>query len=242
MTGQRRRRFVVLVAALSTITVLSACSADGSPHPSPSSTPRPVTQQEAERLAVARFNTYDEHWVDVVARVPVAGETLSLTGRADMQAHEAMAVVKTRDGRWALLQWTQAGKAVVSLPSEPVGLPDPPADGWQVAPLSLDQPLDSALAVILDLASDRPENPLLLRQNGARWIRSEHVDDTAVDVFIAPGTDEKPNELVRYAVDANGILRRVTAETGSTVPLTITLTRSKDERIPLIPQLQQPAG
>ncbi len=229
------------MAALAAAFVVATVALVGCTAPSPaaetSPTQHPITQEESERLAIARFSVYDRQWVDIDARVPVDGDTLALRGRADMRAHAATAVVETGDGRWALLQWTPEGKAIVELPAEPDGLPQPPATGWDAAVLDLGQPLDAALAVILELASDRPENPLLLRQNGARWVGSDEVDGAAVDVFIAPGGDEKVNELVRYWVDETGLLRRLVADTGGAEPLTVTLTPSEAGVIPLVPEL-----
>ncbi|MFD4959557.1 hypothetical protein [Microbacterium sp. NPDC058389] len=246
MIGRALAVVAVLVAVVAGAT---ACTADGSaPSASASASasatasPRPVSGDEAERLAVARLRAYEARVMALEARVPVADDTLQLTGRVDLRAHDATAVVETGDGRWALLQWTQHGKALVPLAGEPDGLPDPPADGWQVTGLVPDEPLDGALTVVLSLASDRAENPLLLRQNGAQFVRADTVDGVDVDVFLAPGADERTDPRIRYWVDAEGLLRRVDADTGYDDPLVITLTPVTDAAVPVIPELQALAG
>jgi len=242
MIGRAVAVATVLVAVVAGST---ACTADGSApsaSASASASPRPVTADEAERLAVARLRAYEAHVMALEARVPVADDTLQLTGRVDLRTHEATAVVETGDGQWALLQWTLNGKALVPLAGEPDGLPAPPAEGWQVTGLVPDEPLDGALAVVLSLASDRAENPLLLRQNGAQFVRSDTVDGSEVDVFLAPGADEHTDPRIRYWVDDEGLLRRVDADTGYDEPLVITLTPTKDAAVPVIPQLQALAG
>ncbi len=233
------RRQIGAAALVVATLMLGACTAAGSAEP----TARPVTQEEAERLAAARSTTYDQRWVDFEANVPSEAGALILTGRADMQSHTATAVMETADDRWALLQWTAVGKALTALPGDPGGLPDPPpSDGWQVVGLDLEQPLDTALAVILNLASDQPEDPAALRENGAEWVGTDTVDGTDVDVLIAPGTDGKANEAVRYYVDADGNLRRLTADTGGAEPLQITLSPSEGREIPIIPDLAARGG
>ncbi|MFF2371386.1 hypothetical protein [Agromyces sp. NPDC058110] len=244
MTHRPAAAPAVLAAVLALVALLTGCTASSpSPAPTPSETERPVTQEESERLAVARFRVYEQQRVRLSATVPVDGQVLHLDGRADMRAHEATAAVDAGDGRWALLQWTLSGKAVQEVAAEPdldAALPD---GEWTTAPLVADDPLDSALAFVLNLASDRPENPLLLRQNGALLIGGDEVDRVEVDVYVAPGQDERVNRLVTYAVDRDGLLRRVVAQTGGSEPLVVVLEPDASEAvIPLVPDLATPAG
>ncbi|BDZ42038.1 hypothetical protein GCM10025865_13370 [Paraoerskovia sediminicola] len=245
----RARAGVAAAAAFALTLTLGACTpsdGDTESSPAPSATARPVTQAEADRLAVARFNVYDERYVDLTASIPVEGQVLELDGTADMQAHEAYAQVTTGDDppQHALLQWTQAGKALVPLAEDDPAvdgstLPDPPpADGWQPAALVPEDPLDAILAVILSLASDRPENAQLLLQNGAEWVGTETYDDVEADVFTAPGSDGTNTGAIRYSVDERGVLHHVTADVGRDDLVEISLTPAEDPaEIPLIPAL-----
>ncbi|MBD5784669.1 hypothetical protein IF650_00615 [Cellulosimicrobium terreum] len=207
---------------------------------------RPVTTEEAERLAVARFGAWETQLVDLAMTVPVEDQTLHVTGRVDLRDHAGYAVVETGDDppRHALLQWTLEGKGVRETSGEepPAELPD---DGWQVAAMAPGDPLDTALRLALNLGSDRPENPVLLRQNGARWVGTTEVDGPdgpqQVDVFTGPGPDGGPSDLVRYAVDDAGTLHRVDADTGQDAPLVIELSPAdRDEPVPVLPDLAAP--
>ena len=198
--------------------LVAACSGGGDG-------PRPVTDEEAQRLAVARLSMYDADVVDLDLTVPVDGQTLHLVGRADMREHTGYAKVDDE----ALLSWTLADKAVLPWTGE---LPDqPPTDGWQTAAMDPSNPLDAALLTTLNLSSDRAENPLLLRQNGAQWVSSKD----GVDVFTAPGPDDKPNPAIRYSVDDKGVLHRVEADTGHDEPLVIVLEPSSSTSVPALP-------
>ena len=50
--------------------------------------------------------------------------------------------------------------------------------------------LDALLITLSGLGSDRPDNPVLLAQSGAMWLRTDTVDGTPVTVFAAPPSDK----------------------------------------------------
>ncbi|WP_051681667.1 hypothetical protein [Cellulomonas sp. HZM] len=214
--ARRTLRSAAVAQALLLGLVLAGCS--GTPDP------RPVTGEEAQRLAVARLSVYEAHLVDLDLQVPVQGQTLHMSGRADMRTHAASVVVTTQDRppRYALLQWDLDRSALLELPSAtaPATLP---TTGWQVAAIDPTDALGSALRITLNLASDRPENPVLLQQNGAQLVGTDTVDGTKVDVFTAPGADGRTDERLHYLVDAKGTLHRVDADTGADDHLVITL-------------------
>ena len=225
----------VLVGLAALTTFLAACSSDDAP--------RPVTQEEAERLALARMSVYDLGIADVELSVPVEDQTLRLQGLVDTQDHAGYALVTTQDDppQHALLQWTLDDKAIAA--TDATSLPAaPPGDGWTAAALVPADPLDSALLVTLNLASDRPENPLLLRQNGAMWAGTDTVDGRDVDVFLGPGDDGTTDERIRYLVDDDGTLLRVEADTGADDPLVIDLAPSAATDVPLVAALTDPDG
>jgi hypothetical protein len=92
-----------------------------------------------------------------------------------------------------------------------------PEDGWQIE--SLDPTasvVQNLFAVALSLGSDRPDNPTLLQQSDARWLRTDTIGDTAVDVITGPtsdgpavGTPDADAATVRYWIDERGRLLRV---------------------------------
>lgn len=167
-----------LVAAL-----LVGCTA--SPAADPTPTARPVSSEEAQLLAVTRFRNYDTGSRPFSTELAVSGVDTRVVGWVDYDSALGYASVTGSFGAEALL-WTDA--AVGAIPR------DPDADGYPVLPIPATsdpawqiQQLDptasafhALLAAISALGQDRPDNPLLLQQSGALWLRDDTVDDTAV--------------------------------------------------------------
>lgn len=189
-------RKTVLVLALA----LAACGP----------TPRSLTVAEAERLALVRFANYTTGVSAFTASVPSPGGRLLLDGRVDFVNHLGNAGMRT-DGRddefsQGLLQWNLGRVAFATAPS---------AD-WQVRELQeRGSELDGALRLLVNLGADRPENAQLLLQSSARWLRSDKIGDTAVDVFEGPRQKDATDSRLRYWLDADGKLRRLEAKLGN---------------------------
>lgn len=66
-------------------------------------------------------------------------------------------------------------------------------------------PLDVVLALVMGMASEQRENPLLLRQSGASLLRSDNLDGAPMSVF-------RYGERTRYWIGEDGRMRRVEAE------------------------------
>lgn len=201
--------------------------------------PRPLTAAEAERLSVARFNNYDEGVLAFELTLTAEGEHYDLTGRVDYREHLAYAIVDNRTQ--ALRSLLQANLATVAtrehdsdrLPTEP------PDDGWQRRPLApRDRVVDAALSLLLSLGADRPENPVLLRQNGAQWYGETTIGATPVDEMSGPDTADGPTR-VRYFVDETGQLVRFSGALGggSERPVTIDFSPSPTPSVPAIDPL-----
>ena len=98
--------------------------------------------------------------------------------------------------------------------------PDLSDPEWQIQTLDpTASGLDALLAAISALGSDRPDNPLLLQQSGALWLREDEVDGTPVTVFAAPPSDEpvdagiagralRDDATLRLWVGGDGLLLR----------------------------------
>src|SRR6185312_4355615 len=54
--------------------------------------------------------------------------------------------------------------------------------------------LDALLITLGSLGRDRPDNPVLVAQSGAMWLRTDTVDGTPVTVFAAPPSDKPVSE------------------------------------------------
>ncbi|GGQ20094.1 MULTISPECIES: hypothetical protein [Streptomyces] len=207
----------VLSLVLTALLALTACSS----HGTRAATPRHLTSEEADRMALARFTAYRRGTGEVTATVPSRGRTVTLSGRIDWRGHHGYAELRddaappTRE----LVHWSTHG--VASRPRWTGGLPDlPPASGWEVHPL---QPhsaaLDSMLLLLLHLGSDRPDNAQLLARSDARWLREDRIDGVPVMVAAgpgAPGTPAGSGRLgnTRYWIDADGRLLRFQARLG----------------------------
>jgi hypothetical protein len=197
------RRLAVLAAL-----VLAACTPE----------PHPLTTEEAERLALFRYLNYETGLSAVRATIPTGAGTLLLDGRVDFVDHIGHAAITT-EGRTdvassGIVQWNPALVAFRQGRGPRAADPLPP-DGWQVRRIQdKGAELDAVLLVLLNIANDRPDNPQLLRQSSARWLRADTVDGTAVDVFAGPADAGKAARLT-YWIDGDGRLRRLTIRVGT---------------------------
>ncbi|MER6871415.1 hypothetical protein ABT279_14840 [Amycolatopsis sp. NPDC000673] len=214
--------FAVTVAVIAGIfSYVAASSSD--------SGPRAVTADEASRLAIARFRNYQKQGRAVTISVPGAAGELVITGSADYRAKSGYGVLKGKgrnDSGNGLIRWNATRVELRPLPVVPDLPPaNPPADGWVGRPLNPEAgTLDRALAILLGLGSDRPDNAQLLPQNGAERVAADQVNGHAVDVFTGPDSRERPGsaESVRYWLDGDGVMYRVrTSVPGEKNPVVI---------------------
>ncbi|WP_232791593.1 MULTISPECIES: hypothetical protein [Amycolatopsis] len=239
MLGKRIvRRWMVLAAAVAVALgagifwYAAAGAAD--------SGPRAVTADEASRLAIARFRNYRKQARAVTVSVPGAAGELVLTGAVDYRAEAGYGVLKgqgrTSSGN-GLLRWTASRielRPLSAVPDSPPG--KPPAEGWFGRPLDpAAGALDRALAILLGLGSDRPDNAQLLPQNGAEWVAADQVNGHPVDVFTGPDSRDRPGSAgqVRYWLDADGVMYRVRAAIpGETNPVVVSFDTHEFTAVP----------
>ncbi len=125
-------------------------------------------------LASSRFRNYDEGSRAVDTTVTIDGQQVDLDGWIDFETHTGYAVATGSGFAPQLVRWNLGSVARRDAPAG-VGEQPPlpmPAAGWQtrgIAPSESD--LDAVLLVTANLGLDRPENPLLLEQGGALWLR-----------------------------------------------------------------------
>jgi hypothetical protein len=218
--------------ALALLLLLSACSSTPDP--------RPLSIPEAERLALVRFSNYTTGTSAFTASVPSPGGKLMLDGRVDFVNHLGYAGMRTdgRDDQFSkgLVQWNLGRMAFAVNPSTKPVDPIPVVD-WQVRDLrERGSELDGALRLLVNLGSDRPENPQLLLQSSARWLRSDKIGDTAVDIFEGPKKDNAEARL-RYWLDHDGKLRRLEAKLGNQEELAVFDFTGSGEAVQVIPPL-----
>ena len=197
-------------AILLTVLLLSGCAA-GPPEP------HPLTTDEAERLALVRYLNYETGISAVRATIPTGAGTLRLDGRVDFVDHIGHAALTTAGRTDAasagILEWNPTlvafRQGTGQRASDPL-----PRDGWQLRRIQAKgSELDAVLLVLLNIAKDRPDNPQLLRQSSAQWLRSDRVGGVTVDVFAGPTNAGEPARL-RYWVDQDGKLHRLSIRVG----------------------------
>ncbi|MDT0309795.1 hypothetical protein RM780_22970 [Streptomyces sp. DSM 44917] len=187
-----------------------------------------MTSDEVNRLAITRFLNHQAGGRAVTIDVPNVDGGLVITASVDYRAHTGYGVVRgagrdaSSDG---LIQWTATTVLVHPMADPPAVAPaSPPASGWHSRPLlNAGMTLDSALAIVLDLGSDRPDNATLLPQNGAVWLGQEEVRGHRTDIMSGPraraesGASTEPggaapdngaSQTVRYWIDAEGTMHR----------------------------------
>ena len=200
-----------------------------------------MTSAQADLLALARFNDYQNGVSAIDAAIPISGQDFTLDGRVDWQSHLGYATLTSaqQGGGTELLQWTPNGIAVRGNWNGPLPA-TPPAAGWDVRAWQQGADLDSALQLILDLGADRPENAQLLQQSGASVLRNDSVGGVPVTVFAGPpesasGTDSH----TRYWIAEDGTLRRFEALIdGSTTWTEVNIAPGTAGAVPHIPGMQ----
>lgn len=200
-----------MIRALAVLLVLAGCAAS----PARQSGPRIVTIEQAQLLSQVRFLNYDSGGARFDAEAPLPGGRVArISGSVDWRAHRAAGSLGTAGsslGR-ARIAWTPATLTVT------------PAGG-RAATRALAprvSAVDTLLLLILQLAQSRPENPQLLIQQQASYVRADRSGGVPVAVFRGPAagkgrTAVAPGEQrTFYWVDADGRLRRFEAHIAGT--------------------------
>jgi hypothetical protein len=219
VTGIRRWVARPVVVAALTLSALTAC-VDAPTDPSGA---RPVTSEEAQLLAITRFQNFNTGTRPFETAFTLSGVEVTMRGWVDYVAELGYASVAGDFGTEAVL-WTTSSLGAVPRAADDDGYPTfpiPPLDDpeWQIQTLDASSSaLGALVATISALGVDRPDNPLLVQQSGALWLREDEVDDTAVTVFAAPPSDtpvdgstsapDPADATLRLWVDAAGLLRR----------------------------------
>lgn len=230
-------RAAAAVVALALTLVLTACDGDDGAggtgtvsSASPTASARPLTTDEAQGLATMRFQNYAAGVRTVRFEVADAGRTYVVDGWVDFVAHLGYASVhETSSGETGLLAWTAQTVSTFDGDVDPGDEPPLPPPGldeaaWVTSDLAPDRSrLHALLAVLTGLANDRPDNPVLLQQSDARWLREDSVDGVPVDVLAGPTSDDLSEQdpdadgsaaTVRYWVDESWRILRLETRLG----------------------------
>jgi len=199
------RGAALLMAAI----LLTACGAS-----KPVDDPRPLTANEAELLASTRLvlgqqGTVPVHmdWpgtpattIDAVLDLKTGYAYGTATTPASAGMPEMKHAIAWSTQRLATAPWTAGQKAA------------PDVSQWEMRSITTSNGLDLFLAIALSLGADRPDNPLLVRQSTARYLRADKVDGVAVSVMSGPQEAGQTGESrTRYWIDAEGNLKEFQA-------------------------------
>ncbi|MFE2946654.1 hypothetical protein ACFXHK_06400, partial [Embleya sp. NPDC059267] len=210
---------------------------------------RAVTVDEASRLAASRLTLYQASPVAVaLTAAEGGGVTIRVEAVVDYRTRRAVGGYQVTGAAGqldrGLIVWDGAGLGLAPVPA---GVDGPawqqaehiPRQGWSSRAYTAD-PLDSGLRLLIQLGADRPDNPLLLAQSGARWLGHDRIQDRKYDRFSGPraqdATDGKLSPLT-YWVDGDGTLRRATMRMpGLGTPTTVEIAGRDDKaRMPEAP-------
>ncbi|MFF2040875.1 hypothetical protein ACFVVX_10635 [Kitasatospora sp. NPDC058170] len=184
---------------------------------------RAVTVDEASRLALSRLNLFQASPVTVaLTAAEGAGVEVRVEGVVDYRNHRGVGRYRVTGASGpldhGLVVWDAGG---LGLAPEPAGADGPawqqaeriPRQGWSPRTYTAD-PLDAGLQLLVELGADRPDNPLLLAQSGARWLGSDRLDGRTYDRFAGPraqgAAPDGGRSPLTYWVDGDGTLRRMT--------------------------------
>lgn len=220
------RRIAALVALV--LALLAGCGGSDAGSDDDGGGPTRLTQSQAELLATVRFRNFDAGVRSVSVDIPASAGAAAgrLTGWVDFAGHLGYASAEQGGSPLGSLVWSSERIAVNESAATPATFPIPES-GWRSDQLDPQtSSLTQALAITLNLGSDRPENPLLLRQSDAAFLRSDVVDGREVSVIVGPSpasdaSGQPAQDRIRYWIDDDGLLRRVEAKLTGTTDWTV---------------------
>lgn len=204
-----RRPLITLMLGLVVVVVgLVGCSGE-----SADDGPRQLTSDEAQRFAGFRVKNFRAEALDFEATIIDGDVTVFAQGTVDSRDHEAVAVMTPRGATEVsrfLARWTVDSVDAMAYAGDAVPTPLP-EEGWESSELdSSASALAAAQVLVVSLSNDRADNPQLLTQSGARWLRREELGGVEVDVMGGPTEGDQPSSL-RYTIDDDGQLHRLEA-------------------------------
>lgn len=169
--------------------------------------PRPVTDEEASRLAETLFNDYELGGAsfELNGLMP-DGTTVYLAGEVDWVNHVGHATVRVDrapDASVTEVIWAEqlVLERIPALTELAASLGQGQAE-WYVRPPDIEgRHLDGMIAVVTSLASQQRDNPVLIAQEpGTSWLRTDVVPGTQVTADVL-----RFGERTVYWLDEGGV-------------------------------------
>jgi hypothetical protein len=217
----------LVIPAAATAVLLVGC---GSTAPK-ADLPQRLSTEQAQALAIMRFQNYDDRVLNVTIDVP--GKPVDFHARAviDLRDHAGFGEYSTKPAGTSevltsgVIAWSQSLIATTDGGSFKML---PAASDWTQRQIGQSSAVDAMLLLALQLGQDRPENPVLLQQSSARLLRTEKVDGKQFWVISgpaptgadsdsennAPNTDRAAESRTRYWIDEEGSMSRFEANLG----------------------------
>jgi len=216
---------LVAVLAVVLVAFVAGCGGgDEPPRPSPPSAEdegRPVTDEQALVLARVLQQNWQRGGAAFTGEVEVSGIPIPLTGRVDFRNGRGTATLREPSAASRRYVWTRRVVYAQSAPGSrryTTQPPDPDND-----------PVHSAIALINLLSAETIDNTANIKDQGARFLRSETLEGTLVDVYTL-----RANGATTYWVGReDGLLRQVEAQFPDRGRLKLTLTSHEAVRVPL---------
>ncbi|MGY5060960.1 hypothetical protein ACWDFR_44120 [Streptomyces sp. 900105755] len=198
--------------------------------------PRPLSVDEARRMALTPLHAYRDSPAEVTVRAPLPGGTAVVRAVVDEHRHRAVGWFDTGDAaERGLLAWDGAGLEVarpkVDGSAGPLARPASTAeavrDAARLRPTAWIRrgygpaSLDTALRLTLSLAAARPDDAHRIARSGRRHLGTDRIDGRRYDVFSA---GDAP---LRYWIDGAGRLRRVREDLDDDRTIEVDVTRAR---------------
>ena len=175
------KRVVAVASALLVAVALSACDGER--------LPRPITDDEADRLSEVFFNNYDNGGADFVLNVLLPdGSTVTMEGAVDFAGDAGLATVVATGPDSSVTEFGWGTDVAVERLPELTELTSTMATGrvdYVTRPADpASNTLDSLAAVVAALGAQVRENPVLLQQNGVQLERRDVLRGTDVEIYL----------------------------------------------------------
>jgi len=191
------------IVAVALVAFAAGCGDDDSqpnPSPTPSEEGRPVTDEQAVVLARVLQQNWQHGGAEFTGDVDVQGVTIPMRGRVDFRSGRGTATLTEPGAASRRYVWTRRAVYAQSEPGSPRYQrqpPNPDAD-----------PVHAAIALINLLSAETIDNTANIKDQGARFLRSETLDGTPVDVYRY-----REGGNTTYWIDQDGgLLRQVEAQ------------------------------
>lgn len=182
---------------------------------------------------MGRLSTFERGVVPMTITYASPQARLILTGAFDYRNDQGWVIARDPNGGpAATIAWDADSVAIFK--GGPVGSSGTvPSQGWTVRPMTATaSTLDAALLVALNLGSDRPDNPQLLRNNGATWEGRTTIDGVQVDRITGPIPAGASKSYMTYFITDNGEILRARGQLDTDAEATIDLPLDKEGTMP----------